>query len=92
VAQASVEGRMTVATIEASIEAFVEETFLTTRENTGLEPNTDLVATGVLDSINVLQLVEFLEEGYDILLEPEDLPRLTSVENIARVVREKASA
>lgn len=80
---------MTVTAIEGSVGVFVEETFLSNGEVTDLEPSTDLVACGVLDSINVLQLVEFLEEGYDIMLEPEDLPRLTSVENIAVVVREK---
>lgn len=81
---------MTVMTIEDSVSAFVEETLLSDAEGTtDLESSTDLVAIGVLDSINVLQLVEFLEEGYDIMLEPEDLPRLISVEKIAEVVREK---
>mgnify|MGYP002623183262 CR=1 FL=1 len=80
---------MTVTTIEGSVGSFVEEAFLAGEETSDLEDSTDLVAIGVVDSINVLQLVEFLEETYDILLEPEDLPRLTSVKNIAQVVRDK---
>jgi acyl carrier protein len=78
---------MTV-TIETSVEDFVRETFLASGDP-DISRSTDLVASGVLNSINVLQLVEFMEEGYDIVLEPEDLHRMTSVEHIARVVRDK---
>lgn len=77
--------------IETAVSQFLLDTFFPDQE-ADLANNTDLVETGVLDSVSVLQLVDFMEEGYDLMIEPEDLFRLTSVDNIATVIREKSSS
>lgn len=77
--------------IESAVNQFLLDTFFPGK-NAELANDTDLVETGVLDSVSVLQLVDFMEEGYDLMIEPEDLFRLTSVDNIATVIREKSSA
>ena len=83
--ESATEGR-----IEAAVHQFLLDTFFPDQE-ADLSNDTDLVETGVLDSVSVLQLVDFMEEGYDLMIEPEDLFRLTSVDNIALVIREKSS-
>jgi acyl carrier protein len=77
--------------IETAVNEFLLATFFPD-QNAELANDTDLVDTGVLDSVSVLQLVDFMEEGYDLMIEPEDLFRLTSVDNIATVIREKSSS
>lgn len=77
--------------IETAVHQFLLDTFFPDQE-ADLANDTDLVETGVLDSVSVLQLVDFMEEGYDMMIEPEDLFRLTSVDNIALVIREKSSS
>jgi len=77
--------------IESAVSEFLLATFFPDQK-AELANDTDLVETGVLDSVSVLQLVDFMEEGYDLMIEPEDLFRLTSVDHIATVIREKSSS
>lgn len=76
--------------LEAAVKRFLLDTYFTDVE-AELDDDTHLVETGVLDSVSVLQLVDFMEEGWDFLIDPEDLFRLTSVNNIAEVIREKTA-
>ena len=71
------------ATILSAIRRFVIDEFLKGEGEHELGDDTHLVKTGVVDSLNVLRLVEFIEEGYDMELEPADIQKFTSVANIA---------
>lgn len=79
----------TPAEIRSSVKGFVEQTFLEGGKAVELTDTTDLVAGGLVDSMNVLRLVEFIEDTYDFMLEPEELFQLTSVENVARLIHAK---
>jgi len=77
-------------TIELSVREFVLKTFwLGDPDGADLTDSSQLVDLGVVDSMNVLKLVDFLEEEFDFMLDPEDLFRLMSIAEIAEVVREK---
>ena len=79
--------------IDDQVREFVIETFVfTDADKVELTDTTDLVELGVLDSMNVLQLVDFIEEQFDIMLDPEDLFLLTTLAGIVAVIREKADA
>ena len=54
-----------------------------------LTNTTELVESGIVDSINVLKLVDFIEEQYDIELEPEDIGEFTTISKIVGVVEAK---
>ena len=75
--------------LETAVREFVLEVFLTGEDGSEITAETDLVKGGIVDSLNVLRLVGFMEETYDIVLEPEDLYKLTSIANIVSVIREK---
>ncbi len=79
----------TIAPIKPAVRAFLIETFLHGADADDLDDDLHLVEHGIIDSIRVLALVEFMEETYDILIEPEDLFRLVSVAAISEVIREK---
>ena len=79
--------------IDDQVREFVIDTFVfTDADKVELTDTTDLVELGVLDSMNVLQLVDFIEEQFDIMLDPEDLFLLTTLAGIVAVIREKADA
>ena len=58
--------------IQAEIRAFGAEWFRDGRDE-GLEPETPLVTSGIVDSAGVLELVEFLERRFGIKVQESDL-------------------
>lgn len=78
--------------IEGAVRQFILHEILGGKAAGELTDTTELVERGVVDSINVLGLVDFIEESYDIMLEPNEVQQFTSIVNIARVVRAKRAA
>lgn len=54
--------------------------------------STHLVEHGILDSLNVLGLVDFLETNFEVEFEPAELHQFTTIENITGVVCAKLGA
>ena len=77
-----------VTTIENRVRDFLNAVFLQ-GDSRGLTDTLDLVETHILDSINVIRLVDFLEQEFDIMLKPPEIVQLTSISNIVRVIRSK---
>ena len=52
-----------------------------------------MIALGVIDSIGILKLVTFLEERFDINLEPHEIGKehLNTLDEIVELVRSKLS-
>ncbi len=82
----------TDASVAASIRKFLTDELIKGKEAGEITDETDLVKTGIVDSINVLRLVGFLEEEYDIELEPSDVQQLTSIRNMTGVVAARRAA
>lgn len=77
--------------VDDLVREFLIETFVFTEaDRAGLTETTDLVELGILDSMNVLQLVDYIEEQFDIMLDPEDLFLLTTLDGIVAIIRDKA--
>lgn len=80
-------------TVEQQVRDFVTKTFFfDDAEAAKVEDSTDLVELGVLDSMNVLQLVDFMEVTFDFELDPEDLFLMTTLDGIVKIIRERTSA
>ena len=79
-------------TVGEVVRLFVIETFVMGQvAPEELHGDTDLVDIGLLDSMNVLQLVDFLEERFDFQLESEDLLLLTTIDGITALVLERTA-
>ena len=79
--------------IDDQVREFVIETFVfSDADRAVLTDTSDLVDLGLLDSMNVLQLVDFIEETFDFMLDPEDLFLLTTLNGIAVLIRERLDA
>ena len=59
--------------VRAELEAFILEDIALGREMESIDPDEDLLARGVIDSLAVTQLVAFLEERYSIRVTDEEL-------------------
>lgn len=55
------------------VRAFVRENFLYMQPDWPLADDTPLLAAGVLDSIGVLELVEFLQREYGVTVADDDM-------------------
>jgi acyl carrier protein len=78
------------ATIEHAVRQFLTDNFpLTGGEELGSDDS--LIAAGVIDSTGVLEVIEFLEERYEIQIADEEvLPEnLDSIASIGRFVAGK---
>jgi acyl carrier protein len=80
----------TPASIEREIRAFLSSNFpLSARGD--IDPEQSLVESGVIDSLGVLELVEFVETRFNMrVLEEELLPEnLDSIANITHYLSDK---
>lgn len=71
----------------AAIREFIVETFLF-GDDSGLQDNASFMETGLIDSMGVLQVADFLKQTYGLQIkEDEFIPdNLDSIERITRFV------
>ena len=74
-------------TTKEKIRAFVIENFLF-GEETDLKDDTSFLEEGIIDSTGVLELIEYLEEEFDIQIDDEDLipENLDSLNNLEQFI------
>lgn len=77
--------------IEAQIRQYVRENFILGQEDLELSDRDSFLESGIIDSTGILELVAFVEEGFDIeILDEEMLPEnLDSISNAANFIRSK---
>jgi acyl carrier protein len=76
-------------TIEAEIRRYLDETSESGIDGIdGIENDTDLLASGLVDSFAVLELVNFVEVTYDVLIPDEEfeLDRFQSIDAVIALV------
>ena len=77
--------------IQATVKAFILETFLPGANPAELTPTTPLIAGGILDSLATVRLVSFLENTYGIEVQAHEVSadNLDTLELIAALVQRK---
>ena len=73
-----------------AIREFIIDNFLF-GDDAGIEDNNSFLDNGIIDSTGILELVNFLEETYGIIVADEELipDNLDSIENIAKFLKKK---
>ncbi len=76
------------------IRAYILENFLFSKDESALADGQPLIATGVIDSTGILELIAFLEERFGIHVADEEMlpANLDSVARIASFVARKRAA
>jgi len=77
--------------IEQQLRHFVNETFLFGQGAEGIGPDDSFMDSGIIDSTGILEVVNFLEQRYDITLADEDLvpANLDSFRNLTGFIQRK---
>jgi len=77
--------------LESALREFVVNNFLFGQDGAELTDDASLLELGIIDSTGVLELVSFLEGGYRLKVDDEELipENLDSIGNLARFVRRK---
>jgi len=73
-----------------TIRGYVIENFLF-GDDSGLEADTSFLESGIVDSTGILELIQFIEETYDIRVEDEELvpENLDSLINVVQFLERK---
>ena len=79
------------AAIQSAVKRFILDAFLPGEDPAELTPQTELVSSGVLDSVATLRLVTFLEQEFGIQVEAHeaDEEHLNTLASIAGLVASK---
>jgi len=77
--------------IKSAVKKFILNEYLPGEDPAALTGTTPLVTTGILDSIAVLKVVSFLENQFDILIQPHEavVENLNTLSDIERFVAAK---
>jgi acyl carrier protein len=81
-----------VSQVKTAIREFIVSSWLN-GDQRGLQDDTDLQESGLLDSLTTLSLISFLEESFKIQLDPADInaEAFRTVDAIVALVSEKTS-
>lgn len=76
---------MTMKDVREIIKSFIVDSFQAGSAEVQIDENTSFLETGLVDSMRVLELVDFLEERFGIRVENSELvpQNLDSIRNIA---------
>lgn len=79
--------------IEDRIKTYILENFLFSDNGYGLAGDASFLEEGIVDSTGVLELVMFVEETFDIIVEDEEIvpENFDSVNQLATYIRHKGS-
>lgn len=80
--------------IKAQVKQFLAATFLPDVPADSVGDDMPLITGGIVDSLGMLKLVDFIERSYQIEFQPReiDVYALDSVEQIAALIRRKLAA
>ncbi|QMU65952.1 MAG: acyl carrier protein [Flavobacteriaceae bacterium] len=74
--------------ISASLRSFIEENFLVSFEEEGLDDETNLFETGIIDSFGLVELITFIERNFSKKFSSEELisPSLSSITGMISLI------
>ena len=78
-------------TIKTTIQKYLMEEYLDSDEKTTFSEQTPLITSGLIDSISILQVVDFLEESFGFEFEPHEVDQtnLDSIETMLGFIKTK---
>ena len=76
--------------LATTVRQFIIENFLF-EEDESLKEDTSFLESGIIDSTGILELVNFIEETFEIAVEDEELvpENLDSIANVVQYLRKK---
>ena len=75
--------------LRAILRTFIVEEFLQGEDPDQLTPETELISSGVLDSLALIRLTAFLEQQFRMKIAACDVSRLDTLASMERLVLER---
>ena len=77
--------------LRETLRTFILSTFLRGEPPETLKDSTRLLSSGIIASVDLLELVTFIEEQLSVVLEQEDigLDRMDSIDLLVELIRER---
>ncbi len=84
---------MTRTQLKLDVRSFIVENFLYGVDDAGLKDGVSLLATGLIDSTGVLELVSFVEKKYGITVKDDELipDNFDTVDNLSTFIMSKTT-
>lgn len=81
-------------TIQAGLTTFIATELLNHHADGQLEPDDDLLAGGLVDSLGIMRLIAFIEETHEISVPPGDvtIEHFRTIETVARYIEAQANS
>lgn len=82
---------MAIADVEKRLFDYISDSFLTAIPNVKITPQTSLLGSRIIDSLGILEMIEFLEREFDISVEETEMipENLDSIDNMSRFIMKK---
>lgn len=73
---------------------YIKEEILNNTEDITIEVDEDLLGSGLIDSLGIMKLIQFIEKSYEVKIPPEDMTieNFISVEAIETYLEQLKSA
>ena len=80
-----------MSTVREQIREFIVDNFLMGEDSEDLKDDSSFLEEGIIDSTGVLELVEFLEDSFEIKVDDEELvpENLDSINNLCTYLEKK---
>ncbi len=80
--------------IKEILHQYIHASFLKGEQARNLQYNTPLLSSGIIDSIGVLELINFIESSFIIEFKPRELDRdrLETIDRIHEAIKKKLDA
>ena len=84
--------KTSAADIKKNLKSFILEEFLPGEDEEDLTSDVELITTGILDSVSVIQVVAYVEEQFGIKIEAHEasVDNMNSIGTMAALVSSKA--
>jgi acyl carrier protein len=77
--------------IQASLERFIVDELLVGAKKTALTPETSLISSGIIDSLSLIRLINFIESNFGVTIEDHEVvvENFETLNNLAALIASK---
>ena len=85
---------ITIDNVRQQLRSFILENYLFTDDQSALDDNASFLDGGILDSMGILELIDYLDETFSIKVEGDELvpDNLDSINNLIAFISKKLPA
>jgi acyl carrier protein len=77
--------------IQASLERFIVDELMVGAKKTNLTPQTSLISSGIIDSLSLIRLINFIESHFGVTIEDHEVvvENFETLDNLAALIASK---